>query len=92
MGDYDYADPARYEELIDALKSFKRRISEACDGMDDAATTCVDCTDDESAKNAAANLKTHTQYMRGELDKVDEVIQKLEEELEDLINSILSRD
>lgn len=80
-----YAEEHSYEEMISALQKFLSGLEEQCAVMTTAGEDCVDNTEeDQAAVKADAKLKTCVAGIRANFETIQQVIAKLQEELEEL--------
>ncbi len=78
-----FADEQSYEEMVEALQEFSASVEERCSDMEAAGTDCVDNTDnDPAAVTLDGKLKERVGNIREALEKVQTVINGLQEEID----------
>ena len=84
-----WGDVETYEEMIADLHMFINSVNESCTGMTMAAQQCADELDNDvaSLKAVSALLKSVQKY-QGAMEMASDLIAKLEEEKEILIEII----
>lgn len=82
------ANTQSYEQVISYLQNYVATVGEQCDSLNQAARDCVDNTfGDPNAAKAAQKLSACTADIAGALEDINGVIQDLQEELEEIIET-----
>ena len=77
------ADESAYEEVIQRLRAYTSKVFESMQQMRTAGVNCVDTTDqDPAAVRSNDNLQKALNEMNESLNKIYELISKLQAELE----------
>lgn len=89
----DWGEVEVYYEMIDELKRFAGQISQACEVMDAAASTCQDTMEDDTAsQKAASNIKkSEKQYLEAARMAIA-LAKELDEEAREIINYLKLQD
>ncbi len=83
-----HIDPQSYEEMISVLQSFVSQVSEQCETMQTAGSTCVSNMEgDSAAEKSNAKLQECVSNIRSATESVQGIIAALQEELEDAIRA-----
>ncbi|MBQ6836637.1 MAG: hypothetical protein IJO16_05945 [Clostridia bacterium] len=77
-----WIDEEAYQSMINALNNFVKQVTAQCDIIDKATEDCLDNTDDENVKPSAEALAGHIKNIKAQFPTVEDVIKKLEEQLE----------
>lgn len=79
------ANTESYQEVISLLQNYLTEAEGYCTTMENAADTCIDNMDeDPNAQKASAKVQECTNTIRQNFEKINEVIQALQEELSDV--------
>ena len=78
-----YADEQAYEEVISQLQKLVNDGEEQCNALSSAGEDCVDNTDgDPAAEKCSEKLQSCVSNIRTALSEIEEVIQKLQAQLD----------
>jgi len=83
-----HIDPESYEAMISVLQNFVSQVSEQCEVMQTAGSTCVDNTEgDSAAEKSNAKLQECVSNIKEATESVQGIIAALQEELEEAIEA-----
>ncbi len=82
------SDERSYEEVINQLRAYQSKISEAVTAMDSAGRACVENTDnDPAAETSYGHLRQALNQVQDSAAQISGVISALQRELEDIQNA-----
>ncbi len=83
-----HAEEQSYYEMIEALEKFITAVEEQCDEMENAATDCVDNTEDDvTAVNSSDSLKASVTNIRDAVSRVSAIKAALQDEIDEIVET-----